>query len=91
MRSLGEFFGHIAHGVKTPAPSSTSAPASSPDPNRRVVRQSVEEEERVTPQGKVVLRRTVIEEVELPRPSPDAAGRPDDPSPDQRGAADHSA
>jgi hypothetical protein len=54
LRSLGEFFGHIAHGIKT-------------DPSKpRVVRKTVEHEQRDTPQGPVVLRRTIIEEVELP-------------------------
>lgn len=53
-RSLGEFFGHIAHGIKT-------------DPAKpRVVKKTVEHEQRDTPQGPVVLRRTIIEEVELP-------------------------
>jgi hypothetical protein len=48
MRSLGEFFGHIVNAVRT-------------DPNKRIVRKSVEEETR----GTTVLRRTTIEEVEL--------------------------
>lgn len=60
MRSLGEFFGHIAQGVKTPA-----RPAAD-EPQRRVIRETVEEEQRDSPQGKVTLRRTIIEEVELP-------------------------
>lgn len=52
MRSLGEFFGHVAKGVKT-------------DPTKKVVRKEVEVEERDTPDGKVVLRRTIVEEVEV--------------------------
>jgi len=48
MRSLGEFFGHIIKGVKS-------------DPNRRVVRREVEEEQR----GNLTLRRTTIEEIEV--------------------------
>ncbi|MDZ4755253.1 MAG: hypothetical protein SGJ11_12275 [Phycisphaerae bacterium] len=59
MKSLGEFFGHIAKGVRT-------------DPTKREVRRTVEEERRA---DGVVLRRTVIEEVELrsvPTQSPPA-------------------
>lgn len=56
MRSLGEFVGHIAKGVRTPADAS----------RRTEVRREVELEERQTPQGKVTLRRTTIEEIELP-------------------------
>ena len=52
MRSLGEFFGHVWKGVKT-------------DPARKVVRKQVVEEERQTSEGKVVLRRTTVEEVEI--------------------------
>jgi hypothetical protein len=52
MRSLGEFFGHVWRGVKT-------------DPARKVIRTNVEEEERQTAEGKVVLRRTTVEEVEI--------------------------
>lgn len=58
MRSLGEFVGHIARGVKTPVA-----------PRPQVVRHQVQEETRDTPQGKVTLRRTTIEEIELP-PTP---------------------
>ncbi len=61
MRNLGEFFGHIAKGLRTD-PSKPPAP-----PQKVVTRQTVEEETRETPQGPVVLRRTVIEEVELPQ------------------------
>jgi hypothetical protein len=56
LRSLGEFFGHIAHGIKT-----------DPAKARVVTKKTIEHESRDTPQGKVVLRRTIIEEVELPR------------------------
>lgn len=52
MRSLGEFFGHIISGVKT-------------DPTKKVVRKDVEVETRETKEGKVVLRRTIVEEVEV--------------------------
>jgi hypothetical protein len=55
MRSLGEFFGHVWQGVKT-------------DPSKKVVRREEEVETRETKDGKVVLRRTVIEEVEVKRP-----------------------
>ncbi len=53
MRSLGEFFGHIARGVKTPVAGS----------DRREVGRSVEEEQVETPRGQVTLRRTTIDEV----------------------------
>ena len=63
MRNLGEFFGHIAHGVKTPV-----------GPQRTVVRTEVNEETRQTPTGPVVLRRTVIEEVEVRPNTPSGGG-----------------
>lgn len=59
MRNLGEFFGHIARGVQTPV-----------GPQRTVVRKEVQEETRETDRGPVVLRRTVIEEVEVNPPKP---------------------
>jgi hypothetical protein len=64
MRSIGEFFGHVVKGIKTDV-----------DPaNKTVTRQTVEEEVRDTPQGPVILRRTIIEEVQVPtkpaRPEP---------------------
>jgi len=49
MRNLGEFFGHVVRGVK-----------SDPGGEREVVSKKVEEEDH----GKVVLRRTTIEEIE---------------------------
>ena len=55
MRSIGEFVGHIAHAVKTPAPKG----------EKREVRREVEIEDRETAQGKVTLRRTTIEEIEV--------------------------
>lgn len=48
-RSLGEFFGHIGHAIRT-------------DPTKREVRRTVEEEQR---DDGVILRRTTIEEVEF--------------------------
>ncbi|MHC4447273.1 MAG: hypothetical protein ACYSXF_05770 [Planctomycetota bacterium] len=48
MHNLGEFVGHIVKAVKT-------------DPSKKVVKKTVEEEDR----GDVVLRRTTIEEVEI--------------------------
>ncbi len=67
-RNLGEFFGHIAKGVKTDV---TKASANHADePARRVIKEETTEETRDTPAGPVKLRRTVIEEVELP-PSTD--------------------
>lgn len=59
MRSLGEFFGHIVHGARKPV---------GPEEGRRVLKHEVEQETRDTPQGKVVLRRTTVEEVEVEKP-----------------------
>lgn len=62
-RSLGEFFGHIRAGIR----------AKPHDPRdhreRREVSRTVHEERVDAPggTGKVTLRRTVIEEIELPR------------------------
>lgn len=68
MRSLGEFFGHIAQGIKT-------------DPAKKEVRRTVEEETR--PDG-VILRRTTIEEVELKRGrKAEGAGSKDEGSRDE--------
>lgn len=50
MRSLGEFFGHIAHGVK-----------SNPGAEKKTIRTTVEEKQ----EGNVILRRTTIEEIEV--------------------------
>lgn len=59
LRSLGEFFGHIARGVKTPV---------EPKPKRVIVREEVQEQQVQTPQGQVTLRRRTIDEVEGPKP-----------------------
>lgn len=61
-RSLGEFFGHIRAGVRA-KPAGTT---------RHEVSRTVDEETVNTPRGRATLRRTVIEEVELP---PDAEQR----------------
>lgn len=53
MYSLGSFFGHVIKGVRT-------------DPAKVEVRREVEVETRETPAGPVVLRRTIVEEVQLP-------------------------
>lgn len=58
MRLLGEFVGHVAHGVKA----DPSKPA-----RVHEVRRETTEEVKETKQGQVVLRRTTIEEVVLPR------------------------
>ena len=51
MRCIGEFAGHIMHGVRTPV-----------GPKTETIRHETHE----STQGDVVLRRTVIEEVEMP-------------------------
>ena len=60
-RSLGEFFGHIRAGIRS-KPTDSRAPR-----DRREVSRTVDEETVDSPRGKVTLRRTVIEEIDLPR------------------------
>jgi hypothetical protein len=55
MRSLGEFVGHVVKGIRTD-------PAAKPETTE--VRRTTETEER----ERVILRRTVIEEVEVRDP-----------------------
>ncbi len=55
MRALGEFFGEVWKGVKT-----------DPAQPGRVSRRRVEERVEETPHGKVVLRRTIVEEIIVP-------------------------
>ncbi|MBX3388102.1 MAG: hypothetical protein KF691_01460 [Phycisphaeraceae bacterium] len=65
-RSLGEFFGAIWKGVREPVgPSGTTPPT-----EKRVVRQETSEQVRETVTGNVVVRRTVIEELEIPAKPP---------------------
>ncbi len=62
MRSLGEFFGHIARGAKADL-------EKGPAGQRQVLRRDVEERPGQTPDGqKLILRRTTIEEVEVRPP-----------------------
>jgi hypothetical protein len=73
MRSLGLFFGHVADGIraKPGADSETEASATTERDARRIeVDRRVEEEQR----DGMIIRRTTIEEVELPasRPPPDS-------------------
>jgi hypothetical protein len=49
MRSLGEFFGHIFHGIRA-------------DPAKKTIRREVAQHQR---EDGVILRRTIIEEVEI--------------------------
>ena len=64
-RSLGEFFGHVVHGVKS-------------DPARSAVRREVNRVVEEQDQGDVILRRTVIDEVELKDPTRQEPSRHDD-------------
>ncbi len=74
MRSLGEFFGHIAHAVKTD-PAAPNKPCGSgvrgadddAHSTRRVVSSSTHEEPATTGADgqSVILRRTTIEEIEV--------------------------
>ena len=54
-RSLGKFTGEIWRALKAPAGG----------PEKHEVKRTVETEERDTPEGKVTLRRTTIEEIEI--------------------------
>ncbi len=62
MRSLGEFFGHVWKGVKA-----------KPGPSREVVRREVQEQVIDTPEGRMTLRRTTVDEIE-PARRPDQGG-----------------
>ena len=80
MRYLGEFFGHVMKGVRT----DPAAPA------RPATRTRTEEELRETSGGRVVIRRTIIEEVVLPEQLPSVAATRTDGNPskvDPRGDA----
>ena len=70
MRSLGEFFGHIAQGVRTD-PGAKAPTHPPPAPTRRVVSTTTHEEPGPPgPDGsRVILRRTTIEEVEVRPPT----------------------
>lgn len=73
MRSLGEFFGHIVKGVRTdPTAQPTSTTAHGPGASRHVVRRSVEEVRRDTPEGAMTMRRITIDEVEIEHPAKSA-------------------
>lgn len=63
LRNLGEFFGHIVHAVKNDpdAPAQRDDAATTNTEESTHVRTTVEEH--VSPDGKVVLRRTTIDEV----------------------------
>lgn len=63
MRSLGEFFGHVARGFTAPVKPG----------ERRVVGHEVREQTARTPDGTVTLRRTTVEEVEIRRDPPGPA------------------
>jgi hypothetical protein len=54
LRSLGEFFGHVRAGIRAPV-----------SPGERAVVVRKEQEERR--EGNLILRRTVVEEVEIRR------------------------
>ena len=62
MRSLGQFFGHIAQGAKT-------RPDAADDGETIEVSRETSTEHRQPPSGSVTLRRTTIEEVTVPRES----------------------
>lgn len=59
MRNLGRFVGEIGKAVKRD-------PAATPDARTVEVNRTTETEQRETERGTVTIRRTTIEEVELP-------------------------
>lgn len=63
MRSLGEFVGHIWRGATAPVEGDKRPDDAARSQRLRV---EIEQEQRSSPQGPVVLRRTTIEEIELP-------------------------
>lgn len=62
-RSLGEFFGNIWKGVR--------APVEPPPAQRQILRHETTEQVRATESGNVIVRRTVIEELEIPAKPPE--------------------
>lgn len=64
LRNIGQFVGHIAHAVKADPtlPDQPPAPASTPEQQPpAAVRTTVEE--RISPDGTLILRRTTIDEI----------------------------
>ena len=62
MHNLGQFFGHVAKGIKTPARPGKSA---------HEVRRQVEERQETGPSGeRITVRRTTVEEIEIQPPRP---------------------
>ncbi len=57
VRNIGKFTGEIWRAIKSPVPTSSK--------ETHEVRRTVETEERQTDKGKVTLRRTTIEEIEV--------------------------
>ncbi|HZW10485.1 MAG TPA: hypothetical protein VFF69_11330 [Phycisphaerales bacterium] len=67
MHNLGQFFGHVAKGIKAP---------SGPRPQTHEVRREVEEREETGPAGeRITVRRTTVEEIEI-QPPPKPPERP---------------
>lgn len=62
MRSIGRFFGEVGRAVRS-SPDGDAGSGGKPTE----VRRTVETEQRETPQGRVTLRRTTIEEIEVDR------------------------
>jgi len=78
MRNIGEFVGHVAKSIKSdpappgagpsvPADAGPEAAGADPADQPKLVRKTVQQHEVHTPRGKVVLRRTIIDEVDPPQ------------------------
>jgi len=61
MRALGQFFGEVWKGVQSDPRAATLG-----EPGNETSRRRVEEREVETDQGRVILRRTTIEEIIVP-------------------------
>lgn len=79
-RAIGQFFGHIAQGVKSGERPGSSDAGGGPDQSV-VIRHDVQEQARETQRGVVRVRRTVIEEVSLAPEPPRADEAPKSQSP----------
>ncbi|MEM1331606.1 MAG: hypothetical protein AAGG07_13710 [Planctomycetota bacterium] len=60
--SLGQFFGHVTRAIRAKSDSDMR------ETHTETVSHSVEESTQDTPNGRVTLRRTTIEEIEVEEP-----------------------
>lgn len=65
MQNLGAFVGHVMQGIKADTNEQQDASKNKPI-DQGIKRETVHEQVRETDQGRVILRRTVIEEIVMP-------------------------